>query len=432
MNSKARESMRILLVIPPLEYDDSKYVSSEDSAFPMGIGYLASVLEASYHEVVIYDFQLLSSTMQKFRELVYRESFDLIGFSINIFTIKSCVYLAELCRSAQPNTMIVVGGPFVTIYPREILKRTQNVNVEVIGEGELTIVDLVDSIRQRRALSEVMGIVYRDGTGDLVSTPPRPLIEKLDSIPFPAFHLFNMFEYRRPPGMFFKLPIHNMITARGCPYKCVFCDDRVIWKDRCRLRSPENIIEEMRILIDRYSAKEIQFYDDTFTVSSSRVLKLCELIKKNNMKIIWRCASRVDKVSKELLFAMYDAGCRSITYGIESGDDRILKLMNKNTTVEQARQAVRYTKEAGIQAKAFFMMNFPGEDVESTEKTIALSRELDLDFSSFSMTVPLGIQLREIIESNYVLKKKDLDFSKSLFGNEIYFEQPQHLRDRVG
>lgn len=191
------------------------------------------------------------------------------------------------------------------------------------------------------------------------------------------------------------------------------------------MRSAENIVEEMEFIIKKYGAKEIQFYDDTFTVNKKRIFRLCELLIEKKLGVIWRCSSRVDTVDEEMLDAMYDAGCRSISYGIESGDDEILNKMNKGTTVAQAKDVIKWTNKARIQAKGFFMMNFPGETIETTEKTIALAKELDLDFAGFNLTVPHhGEELKKLVEESYPLNEKAYFSSDAKMGNEIYFYQP--------
>lgn len=417
--------MKVLLVMPYMAFDDTKYLSSEDSAFPIGLGYVASSLLNAGHHVSIFDFQIKNNTISNFRSFIERENFRIIGFSVTTLTKNNTLKLAQICKDVLSNCIVIVGGAFPTVYPKEIISQSAAIDFEVISEGELTVVELLDAIKLNKDFNEINGIAYRDGKGNVVQTPLRPLIENLDSISFPAHHLFELDAYQPPPGMFFRRPLRHMITTRGCPFRCVFCDDRVVWRGKCRLRSADNIVEEMEVLIKNYNAKEIHFYDDTFTVSKKRVFRLCELIIEKRLNVIWRCSSRVDTVTNEMLKTMYTAGCRSISYGIESGDDEILKKMNKGTTVAQAKDVIKWTRDAKIQAKGFFMMNYPGETIETTEKTIALSQELDLDFVGFNLTNPHhGEQLKKMVEENYPLNKKVYYDSDSRMGNEIYFFQP--------
>jgi len=408
-----------------MAFDDSKYLSSEDSAFPIGLGYIASALENAGHSVSVFDFQLKGNTIRKFRGFINRELFDVIGFSATTITKGNTHKLSHICKEVLPNCIVIVGGAFSTVYPQKLISQSPAIDYEVVGEGELTIVELIKAIEADSNLNKVKGIIFRDKTGNIVQTSPRPLIEDLNSIPFPAFHLFDLDAYQPPPGMFFKRPLRQMITTRGCPFRCIFCDDRIIWRGKCRMRSAENIVKEIELLVNESEAREIQFYDDTFTVNKKRVFRLCELLMEKKLGVIWRCSSRVDTVNEKMLKAMYAAGCRSISYGIESGDDEILKKMNKGTTVAQAKDAIKWTNEAKIQAKGFFMMNFPGETIETTEKTIALAKELDLDFVGFNLTIPHhGEQLKKLVEENYQLNEQVYYNDNAKLGNEIYFFQP--------
>jgi len=408
-----------------MAFDDSKYLSSEDSAFPIGIGYIASALESAGHSVSVFDFQEKDNTLEKFRDLLKKESFDIIGFSVTTITKNNALKLSQIGKELLPDCIIIVGGAFTTVYPQKLISQSPSIDFEVIGEGEETITDLLETVKIGGDVTAVKGIVCRNKSGDITQTHLRPLIEDLNRLPFPAHHLFNLDAYQPPPGMFFRRPLRHMITTRGCPFKCIFCDDRVIWRGKCRMRSAENIVKEMEFLVNKCGAREIQFYDDTFTVNKKRISRLCELLIEKKMGVIWRCSSRVDTVDEKMLKEMYAAGCRSISYGIESGDDNILKIMNKGTTVAQAKNAIKWTNKAKIQAKGFFMMNFPGETIETTEKSIALAKELDLDFVGFNLTIPHhGEQLKKMIEENYQLNKDVYYNDNAKLGNEIYFFQP--------
>src|SRR3989338_9201985 len=244
--------MKILLSIPYMAFDDSKYLSSRDSAFPIGLGYIASALEDAGHDVSIFDFQLKYNTISGFKDLIKKEAFDVIGFSVITITQKNVIRLARICKEISPSCKVVVGGALPTINPKLVISQSPDIDFEVVGEGELTIIDLLNAIISDGQFHNINGIVYRNATKGIVQTELRPLIENLDTVSFPAHHLFDLDAYRPVPGMFFKLPLRHMITTRGCPFNCIFCDDRVIWRGRCRLRSAENIIKEMEVLKNKY------------------------------------------------------------------------------------------------------------------------------------------------------------------------------------
>lgn len=417
--------MKILLVMPYIDFDDTKYLSSTDSAFPIGLGYIASVLEEEGYNVKIFDFQILKNTINKYKNILIKENFNIVGFSVATITKNNTLNLAKITKEILPESKIMAGGAHTSIYPGDLVENSREIDFEVIGEGEESVLELVRAVEGGKDFAGIKGIFYKS-KDKIIKNEPRDLIKNLDEIPPPAHHLFQLQYYNPPPGMFFKRPLLHMITTRGCPFNCIFCDDRKIWRGKCRQRSAENIVEEIEYLKKNFNAREIHFYDDTFTVNKKRIYSLCGLLKKKKINIIWRCSSRVDTVDEEMLKEMYSAGCRSISYGIESGDDEILKKMNKGTTVEQAKNAVRWTNKAGIQAKGFFMLNFPGETIQTTEKTIALSKELELDFAGFNLTVPHhGERLKKLVEENYVLNKKAYFNPSAKMGNEIYFYQPR-------
>ncbi|MFH1386580.1 MAG: radical SAM protein, partial [bacterium] len=258
----------------------------------------------------------------------------------------------------------------------------------------------------------------------IIRTAARPLIKNLDELPFPAYHLVKIEKYSPPPGLFFKKPIIGMITSRGCPYDCNFCADTIIWQGQCRMKKSQFVVDEMEYLVTKFGAKEIKFYDDTFTANRSRVVEICQEILKRKIDVLWRCGSRVDRVDLELLRLMKESGCCSITFGIESGSDEILEKMNKNITVKQIKNAVKAAKSAGIETKGYFILNYPGETIATTEQTIKLSGELNLDFAVFNLFLPYpGTKARKEVESSYQIEPKLWDKIDVSYGDQIYFYQ---------
>ena len=415
--------MKVLLVLSPMPVHKSHYLASTDSEFPIGLCYLGAVLEKVGHRPEIFDAQLIEKSEKHLSNLIIQKKFDVVGFSAVTPSAKRTSIMASIVKEIRPKTTTIVGGVHPTVTGPDVLKQMPDVDIAVFGEGELTIIDLLEHLEHKKSLDEVRGIAFRTDE-QIVRTERRELIKDLDTIPFPAHHLVDLDKYTPPPGLFFEKPIIPMTSSRGCPYDCAFCADTVIWQGRCRMRSAQNVVDEMEYLRERYGAREIKFFDDTFTASRKRTVEICNEILRRNLGLIWRCASRVDKVDPELLKLMRESGCRSISFGIESGDDEILKRMNKKITVEQARQAVKWSKEVEIETKGFFMLNYPGENIETTEKTIRLSRELDLDFVGFNITMPyLGTRLRDEVEKNYRIDEKLWHDTDAALGNQIYFFQ---------
>jgi len=268
--------------------------------------------------------------------------------------------------------------------PERTLKECKSIDIIVRGEGELTTVDLA----KKNDLSTVKGITYRNN-GRIISNPDKGLIADIDKIPFPARHLLPMNLYRS--STFFN--IHGskghttLITARGCPNKCVFCSSSHFW-GKLRMRSPENIVAEIEEIITKYGIRQIDFVDDTFTLSKKRVNKICNMILERDLDIKWVCSSRVNTITEETVKTMKKAGCYGIVFGIESGNQDILNRINKNVTLDQSRNAVQLSKKEGLITVGDFMIGLPDDTLETVTQTINFAIKLNPDRALFSMTTP--------------------------------------------
>lgn len=421
----ASNRIKILLVMSPMFRHNTHFLASTDNEIPIGLCYLAAALEKVGHSVKIFDGQIIPAAEEEFENLLKNENFDAIGFSVVSQAVLGAIRLSRIAKKLMPSVIIIVGGAQPTVMGEKILDEMPDIDIAVFGEGEETITELAQYVKNRKSLALIQGIAYKSD-GQIIRTEKRGLIQDIDSIPFPAYHLINIKKYTPPPGLFFRKPIVGVISARGCPFNCNFCADRVIWQGRCRLRKPKCVLDEIEMLSKKYGVKEIKFFDDTFTINRTRTIAICHELLKRKLDIIWRCASRVDTVDKELLSLMKKSGCLSISFGIESGSDEILKKMDKKITTEKVKNAVKWAKEVGMETKGFFLLNYPGDTIETTEKTIAFSRELDLDFAGFNLIFPFwGTKVREEIEQNYQIEKTVWDNWNAPLGNVIFFHQPQ-------
>jgi radical SAM superfamily enzyme YgiQ (UPF0313 family) len=226
------------------------------------------------------------------------------------------------------------------------------------------------------------GIWYKE-RGEIKHTPPRERITNLDELPYPARHLLNIGAYRPSTMHYKKLPAYSIMCGRGCPHQCTFCDCPRVFGRKVVLRSPGNVAGEVAYLVKNFGAKEIMFWDDTFCLSKKWVLKICELIKSFN--IIWSVWSRVDTVDREMLEVMADAGCWNISFGIEAGTQKVLDTIKKGITLEQAKKAIYWSHEAGIEARTTWILGLPGDDWERMMKTIEFAIEIDADYAQFQL-----------------------------------------------
>jgi len=241
----------------------------------------------------------------------------------------------------------------------------------------------------------------------------------LDSIPFPARHLLPDLKLYRPNAQSYrKLPATTIITSRGCPFNCIFCDRSTFGK-KYRTHSAEYVVDEIQMLIEQFGIKEIWFVDDTFTIDKNRVMQICNMIMERNLDISWSCLGRVGTVTIEMLKMMKKAGCWMIAYGIETGNQEVMDYIKKGITLEQAEQAVKWTKEAGLLPKGYFMLGYPVDTLETIDETIAFARSLSLDYALFTITTPLpNTELFEICKS--VGKLVHTDLSKFSAWEAVY------------
>lgn len=398
--------MEVLLVSPPLSVEDryGKALGKVGSITePLGLAYLASALRNKGHYVEILDCSVRSFTMDKLDKKLLERSWSLVGLSILTPMYLRARETVSYIKS-KIKTKVVVGGPHVTIFPKQTMEENPDFDLGVVGEGEVTITELVEALESGSDLHKVKGIVFRDKDG-VHLTEPRSFTKNLDDVDLPARDLLDMSQYVPAPTYYKGLPSFVMLTSRGCPYRCSYCSK--IAGNIYRFHSIERILQEVNLLIDDYHAKEIIFRDDTFTINKDHVKRLCgEFIRLGiNKKIRWTCMTRVNLVDEELLALMAEAGCWSIHYGVESGSQRLLDLIQKDITLEQVRNAFRWTRKYGIEIKAFFMLGLPSETYEESLKTLEITKELDPDWIQVTITVPYpGTKLYELAKADGTLK----------------------------
>lgn len=353
--------MKVLLVDP---HRESAY-----SCPSLGLMYIAAVLEENGVEVSITEMRFMKTPWVDLRKIVSERSPDVIGITSYSYTFPDAVKAARVAKGANPEVKIVFGGPHVTFTSRETLMKNPEIDIIVIGEGELTMLELVRAYESCEDLGKVRGVMFRKN-GKVVRTPPRPFIRDLDKLPFPARHLVSMDKYREIENT------TTMITSRGCPFKCVFCSSRAMWGPRVRLRSPKNVVDEMEQIAKNYDFNKIGFADDVFTLDKDRTVKICRELRRRGLNIRWECSTRTDLLSKKLLNEMKKAGCRAIFLGIESGCQEVLDRIGKGTTIEQSEKAMKWAREVGIETRLSFMLGCPGETQKTVSKTLRFAKKL--------------------------------------------------------
>ena len=304
-------------------------------------------------------------------------------------------------------------------------------DIIVRGEGDITVIELLQALENHRPLDSVAGIDYRSegmtfptpdrptvagiiyrSEGMIFSTPDRPSVADIDALPYPAFHLLPWQKYKPHPPHGMALPFGAIVTSRGCPYRCAYCS-KPVFGSRFRAQSPDRVIEEMVYLKEKFGVREIAFYDDSFTLDKKRVHAIAEKIIEKRLKIAWTCETRVNLVDKELLAHMKQAGCYAVAYGIESASPQIIKTLQKDITLEQVEAAVRASREVGLQVIGYFMLGSPGETPQTIRQTINFAKKLKVDFAQFSVTTPFpGTELYDIYMQN---NKESIPWEKFVY-----------------
>lgn len=414
--------IKILLTAP--RFVPNKYT-------PLGIAYIAAVLRENGFDVEILDSVFRGWNAVK--ERLEHTDYNILGVSTLTMNFEDGLKIAKIAKSINPDCTIILGGIHPTIFPDDAIME-KDIDIVCMGEGEYTMLELIQTLVRGGELNKIQGILYKD-KGKAIRNQYRPLIQNLDDIPFPARDLLPMDEYLSAHvgriGWELPSPSTSMITSRGCPFHCTFCSSHLTFGRRVRFRSPRNVVAEIEYLIDRYKIKGISFVDDTFTLNSKRISEFCSEIRSRGIDIEWMCMGRVDTVSKDMLEDMKRAGCTSIGYGIESGSQHVLdEYIKKGITLEAAERAIKITKEVGITSVAYFMIGTPGETLGDIDKTIRFAKRLNPDAVNFSIAIPMpGTEMFDIaskIGKIEVNSFKDFDFS-----NYPIFESPDLPKEKI-
>jgi anaerobic magnesium-protoporphyrin IX monomethyl ester cyclase len=365
--------VKVALVSPP-PHSPLAFVDYQNPL--IGIAYLASVLEKNGCQVIVLDCPALHRTYDYVEQEVRRFKPDIVGITSVTATFSSALKVAQTAKEAHPQTFVVLGGPHVTIADDQFLLQHPEVDVVVKGEGEQTIVELARYVSTKggiESLNGVAGISFRNN-GQVARTADRSCIPNLDELPYPAYHYFPLNKYQ----IYGKLGL-SMLTSRGCSGQCSFCLVPQIAGDHYRARTPKNVADEFEWLTNKYKPGFISFNDEVFTYDKKRTLEICSEIKKRGLKTPWDCQTRVDRISRELLYNMAAANCQLITYGVESGSQEILNAMKKGTTVEQNETAMKWAKEAGLSVNISLVIGYPGETKETLKQTIDFVKKNEPD-----------------------------------------------------
>jgi len=394
---EVKSHMKISLIYPLLS--KKRTVVDENKQFwpPLGLAYIAAVLEGAGHEVRIIDRDVIlrknSLNFDKADAVMLDEMMkfrpDFIGISATTANMGDVGHITKHIKARLPSALIILGGPHVTAIPEETLDEFLSVDMAVTGEGEWTMLDIVNG----KSPQDIKGAAVRK-SGHVVVNIPRAQIDDLDSLPMPARHLLDMEFYLRPSRFTSRnlsLKTTSIFTARGCPYRCNFCAGPIVFSGKVRFHSTKRVVAEIDNLVNKYNVEALYFAEDMFLASKKRATELLEEFIKQpwSKHLKWFAQARVNVIDRGMLDLMKSAGCVGIEYGFESGSQKILDAMNKASAVDENVKAALLTRKAGMRFQANMIVGYPGETKEDFEATILFLRKTKPDNIGFNMFMPL-------------------------------------------
>ena len=420
-------SQSVILINPPLSLqerygkDMQKFGAVSE---PLGLAYIAGYLEAKGIEVNIIDAQAENLDHREVLHKVHGKSNAIFGISVLTPVFNSVRRLCRMLKQLYPDGIIVLGGPHCTALPERTLEEIPTADIVCMGEGELTMAEICDHAGDAD-WTAIRGICYRK-SGEILRNEKRAFIKDLDQIPPPARHLLPMHRYHltasRVAGDDY---CPTIIVARGCPFKCSYCS-RTFGKS-FRAHSITRIVSEIQYLINTYHIRQINIEADTLTANKRFLGDLCRAMINAGLpsKLSWTCESRVDTVDKSTLELMKKAGCWQISYGVETGSQRLLDLISKGVTLKQVEDAFRWTKATGISIRGFFMLGLPTETPRESQITIEFAKKLDPLYAQFTLTVPYpGTQMFQELDRNDEIRSYDWDLYNTWSGWKNQSQMP--------
>ena len=380
-----------------LLYPDCPSSYGEPRNPPIGVGILGTILQEKGFNVKIWDLRLKSYDLKKLK--LFLESFNpiFVGISTTSIGFKSTIEICEMVKSHFPNIITIVGGPHPSSYPERTLEN-RDIDFICVGEGESLIVEFARNISDIKKIESINGIGYRLN-GKVVKILQKDIIKDLDALPFPDYNLYPLASYRLKDGSL----VLPLLTSRGCPYSCTFCCSYKIQGKKYRMRSAINVVNEIERNLLEYNSSEFLVVDDTFNLDKRRVIKICDEIKKRNLKIEWSCGQgiRADQSDYKVFSAMKDAGCNLVAIGIETVNPKTLERIKKGESIVEIATAIKAAQKASLIVKGLFIIGLPGETMRDVLNTVDFFKKTDIDLPRYSMMVIYpGTEMCEWMKEN--------------------------------
>tara|TARA_B100002003_G_scaffold250303_1_gene289251 strand:- start:10459 stop:12096 length:1638 start_codon:yes stop_codon:yes gene_type:complete len=375
--------MKVALIAPPFPLDEAP-------SPPLGLCYVAAAFREAGAEVILLDYIVEKYTPEKMRRSLEEFQPDAVGTTAVTMNFKGAAEILSDVKTFFPDLVTIIGGPHVTFDSADTLRQYPAIDVVALGEAESTIKEFTPQILNRKAWHSIQGISFLDGE-TLINNERREFIKDLDSIAQPVRDILSVSRY-----LALGFPV-SIITSRGCPYRCIFCQGTRMVGHKIRYREAEQIADEIENIL-ALGFRRINIADDFFTSSKKRVRLLCEEIKRRNIKFEWAAFARVNSVSHELLEMMMEVGCDTISFGLESGNEEMLERVEKHMKLDQARKAAKICKEVGMNVFSSFIVGLPGETKETLQETRDFAEELGTEFGYHFLAPLPGTPIRDEIE----------------------------------
>jgi len=388
----------LVLIYPPWAVLEKRAIL-QNSLPPLGILSIAAYAESHGYKVRVIDIHAERLSDQELRVRLAELKPRCVGISVLTNMVVPAHYIARICKAMFPNCTVVVGGVHAEAMPEQML-RNSAIDIVVRGDGEEPMLEII----QGKGRSEIKGVSYRDGS-TVIHTPTRPLQMDLDKLPFPAYHMVDFARYFPAVATYRNLPATNMLMTLGCPGACTFCNSAFT---TLRSRSASSVVEQIKVLRYQYGIRQIQFYDDTFTVAKRTVLEFCKRMVEDRVDVTWTAYIRGDCFNEEMALAMKQAGCHQVLIGIETGDDQVMRNIRKPIDKKRYKQTIEIAHKHGLEVRASFIIGNIGETMETMRSTLQFAKELDVDLMQLNISTPYpGTQLFNYAVENGLLKHRN-------------------------
>jgi len=431
----AKSDMKTLLLQPVASFKIiwGKFYKGGGFVPPIGLMSIAAYVREKGHKIDMLDPGVEGIGAEGLKKLLKEGRYDIVGIPPFTNTAMHTFKTAGYVRQVLPKALIVLGGVHATVLPEQTLQECPEADIVVFGEGEITFLELLEwRLKKDRQLSDIDGIVYRDGPG-LKRTRPRMPIMDLDSIPMPAYDLLKMQRYIPHATQYKRLPSFSILLSRGCPFSCTFCSASKVHGHRLRLRGLDNVFREIDLLVERYGAKGLYIQDSNLIQSRAYMAEFCQRLRNRPYKLPWMCNVRLDQVDEDLAMSMKAAGCWQVTAGVESANESSLKLIRKQQDKTKIKRGVGILKKSGIKIIGTFILGLPQETQEQVENTINFARKLAIPAALFFLPVPYpGTELLKQCREGGGFREDAAwdDYNSTDFSNPVYVS-PLLGKDRM-